>query len=516
MAYEDYRREVRDDINVSNGNTTPSGNLSDGSSTGKKLNDTLDILETYYANVLDSASLNMADPIGANIGFFNNTGKVMIDGPKLGRTLVFMTRPNLNLRSIDNVNRCKIFKYLTSSKLGFTLARQLMYSEAAAHLCYGGLINDLEFKHNLKNIHGTCDDTIVGGMSCIDSGDTASNGSIIGSNPDLSFPVDISNFIPLITNCCKETSNAKDLILETEETEGDYAGNKLVYGSGMDESLGPGEITLSFDDLYGSPVMNLMIIWVYYIHYVTKGIITPELEYIKNRIIDYTCSIYVFMLDTDQRTIIRWIKYTGCFPKTIPFGQILHSSDIKVEQLSQIQIPFQYNFASPMDPTVLAEFNMISEPALYYRSPTRAALKDYTKTEQRSSFNISTSNPNAPIHFFNGKNHMISMDEANRFMYYNPPIYFPKRLLNVSDIANKVDELDYAGYNKYVGTDAVNTRYIDDVAFYGEHGRVPTNNNPELGEFGQLSMTNRYFGQMNQARNYGQPYIVDGNKLMFL
>ena len=115
MAYEDYRREVRDDINVSNGNTTPSGNLSDGSSTGKKLNDTLDILETYYANVLDSASLNMADPIGANIGFFNNTGKVMIDGPKLGRTLVFMTRPNLNLRSIDNVNRCKIFKYLTSS-----------------------------------------------------------------------------------------------------------------------------------------------------------------------------------------------------------------------------------------------------------------------------------------------------------------------------------------------------------------------------------------------------------------
>ena len=76
--------------------------------------------------------------------------------------------------------------------------------------------------------------------------------------------------------------------------------------------------------------------------------------------------------------------------------------------------------------------------------------------------------------------------------------------------------MDYAGYNKYVGTDAVNTRYIDDVAFYGEHGRVPTNNNPELGEFGQLSMTNRYFGQMNQARNYGQPYIVDGNKLMFL
>ena len=37
MAYEDYRREVRDDINVSNGNTTPSGNLSDGSSTGKKI-----------------------------------------------------------------------------------------------------------------------------------------------------------------------------------------------------------------------------------------------------------------------------------------------------------------------------------------------------------------------------------------------------------------------------------------------------------------------------------------------
>ena len=38
--------------------------------------------------------------------------------------------------------------------------------------------------------------------------------------------------------------------------------------------------------------------------------------------------------------------------------------------------------------------------------------------------------------------------------------------------ANKVDELDYVGYNKYVGTDDVNARYIDDVAFYGEYRRV--------------------------------------------
>ena len=108
------------------------------------------------------------------------------------------------------------------------------------------------------------------------------------------------------------------------------------------------------------------------------------------------------------------------------------------------------------------------------------------------------------------------MDEAARYMYYNPPSYFPKRLLNISPIVNKVDELDYPTYAKHMGTDEVNYRYINDVAFHGEYGRVPTENNPELGEFGQLTMTNRYYGQMNQARNYGQPYIVDGNKLMFL
>lgn len=514
MAYEDYRREVRDDINASNNNLSNTGNLSDGSSTGKKLNNTLDILESYYANVLDSASLNMADPIGANIGFFNNTGKVMIDGPKLGRTLVFMTRPNLNLRSIENIKNCKIFKYLTSSKLGFTLARQLMFSEAARHINYGGL-PDLELGHDgLDCIHGTCSDTVVGGLSCRLSDTYTENSETIKltGNPNLSFPVDISNFIPLVTNCCKETSNAKDMILETEETEGDYAGNKLIYGSGMDESLGPGEITLSFDDLYGSPIMNLMIIWVYYIHYVTKGIITPELEYIRNRIIDYTCSIYVFMLDTDQRTIVRWIKYTGCFPKSIPFGQILHSSDIKLDQLSQIQIPFQYNFASPMDPTVLAEFNMISEPALFYRNGNTSIKEN---SEEVPIYNNSHDD-NTPYSFFYNANHMITLEQANRFMLFNPPSYFPKRLLNVSNIVNKVDETDYANYNKYIGTDEVNSRYINDVAFYGEHGRVPIVNNPELGEFGQLSMTNRYFGQMNQARNYGQPYIVDGNKLMFL
>ena len=161
----------------------------------------------------------------------------------------------------------------------------------------------------------------------------------------------------------------------------------MVYGAGIDDTMGPGEITLSFDDLYGSPVMNMMILWVYYIHYVTKGICVPRFNYIINRIIDYTCSIYIFMLDTDQRTIIRWIKYTGCFPKSIPFGQILHTKEPNLQALSQIQIPFQYNFASPMDPAVLAEFNMLAEPALLERK----CRSDKTLTGKD---------------FFKGKNHL--------------------------------------------------------------------------------------------------------------
>lgn len=465
MSYNDSINELNPPIN---------------SETNKAM---LDELESYYARVLDSSMLNLKSPETANIGFFNNSGKIFTDGPKLGRTLVYMTRPNLNFKSQKNIMSGRAFNNIMSSKLGLTLARELMFSSLAGKVNYGG-IDEFNFINTgaLVNSPISLNKTSDGKVDRAPITDT--NDFIVGGSNVINstYKIGESNFIPLITNTCTETSNAKDIVLEVEETEGDYSGNRLVYGSGIDDTMGPGEITLSFDDLYGSPVMNMMILWIYYIHYVTKGICVPRFNYVINRIIDYTCSIYIFMLDTDQRTIVRWIKYTGCFPKSIPFGQILHTKEPNLQALSQIQIPFQYNFASPMDPAVLVEFNMLAEPALCNRLYNGKTLTLLSGANGYSALK--------------GKNHILSYREGLEFMRCYPPSdnQIPDRLLySYEDAADNVTE-DVS--NMFRGG-------IQDV-------------DPIDKNLFDAGLINRYNGMMDFRRNWGHPYICEGNQLLFL
>lgn len=473
MSYNDSINELNPPIN---------------SETNKTM---LDELESYYARVLDSSMLNLKSPETANIGFFNNSGKIFTDGPKLGRTLVYMTRPNLNFKSQRNITSGRAFSNIMSSKLGLTLARELMFSDLAGKVNYGG-VDEFNFINTgalvnspislNKNGEGKVDRTPF----------TDTNDYIIGGTNILNstYKIGDSNFIPLITNTCTETSNAKDIILEVEETEGDYSGNRLVYGSGIDDTMGPGEITLSFDDLYGSPVMNMMILWIYYIHYVTKGICVPRFNYVVNRIIDYTCSIYIFMLDTDQRTIVRWIKYTGCFPKSIPFGQILHTKEPNLQALSQIQIPFQYNFASPMDPAALVEFNMLAEPALLNRQYSGLHKKRYLPEGSRG------------YQMFEKKNHILSFREGLEFIQCFPPTdnQMPDRLIpttsSVDRDNNFVDNVTEDVSNMFRGG-------IQDI-------------DPIDKNLFDAGLINRYNGMMDFRRNWGHPYICEGNQLLFL
>lgn len=420
--------------------------------------DLVDEIQTRYSRILDSAALNVADPIAANVGYFNNSGKVFADPTKVGKTVVFMTRPNLNLRTKSNIVRSKMFNYFINSKLGITLMRQLMYSKSADYLTYARYpTSDIPTSNWVDHIPmiGETNDTIVGGKNTV--------------LDNLSLQMLESNFIPLVTNTCIETGNAKDIIMDIYETEGNFSGDRLQYAGGIDETMSIGEITLTFDDIYGSPVLTMFMIWIMYMHYVGKGLCDPDWKYLVHRIIDYTCSIYVFMLDTDHQTILRWIRYTGSFPRTIPFGNILHTKEIDIKSLSTVQIPFAYNFACPMDPTALTEFNMVSGGSLWHR------MKKQNKLQYASLFNT----------------HYISYENAMKFMINCQPSLTGKI---DSDLPSKALDPIYSSKEIYRATNWEST--------VGE-------NKPNM------SLFNREKGFITNNW-YGVPYIVNGNKLMWL
>jgi hypothetical protein len=150
--------------------------------------------------------------------------------------------------------------------------------------------------------------------------------------------------------------------MEIFETASDYSGNKLVYAKGADESFNTGgEITFTFHDRMFSPVMLTFLVWMTYMHYLTKGVLQPRKEYINpQRRIDYSSSVYIFLLAQDMTTIVRHLKYTGGFPVSMNFGEVQHNSSPNVEGLRDISVTWRYNFLNPYDILALSKFNLIS------------------------------------------------------------------------------------------------------------------------------------------------------------
>ena len=169
-------------------------------------------------------------------------------------------------------------------------------------------------------------------------------------------------FIPLLQNCCTQCTGAKDFNLESYQYEEDEFGMSQKVATGMDELWGPGTLSTNFEDIANSPVALMIMTWVMYIHYVSRGYITTTREHVVERILDYTCSIYVFVVGEDGRHIERWGKYTGCYPTTFPFAQQLeHNSTIDQDVLHKFSVSWNYNRYEPMDPNVLTDFNFLSE-----------------------------------------------------------------------------------------------------------------------------------------------------------
>lgn len=203
-----------------------------------------------------------------------------------------------------------------------------------------------------------------------------------------------SPFIPLLMNTCTTLTGAKDLNLQIYEYEEDEFQTKQNVATGMDDIYAPGQINASFKDISYGPVSLLFMLWIFYIHYVSRGYITTTKDHISERILDYTCSIYVFVIGADGRTIERFGKYTGCYPTSFPLAQQLeHNDEVNQAMLQDVQITFQYNSYEPMNPEIFTDFNFISETEWLYKLKNWKDMYHRDQTLMESGF----------IDYLNGK-----------------------------------------------------------------------------------------------------------------
>lgn len=172
-------------------------------------------------------------------------------------------------------------------------------------------------------------------------------------------------FIPLLCNTCK-SMDVSDETVETLDIGETFAGYKLQYARHSIRSLVSGTFNCKFQESYDLAVTHMIQGWCSYESAVYLGTMLPKTEYIGDKILDYACDAYLFIVDR-MNTIKFFSKYYGVFP--INVNKSIYSFD----EGSPIHFPeqnvtFAYFHKQDLDPRIIVDFNKHSNLPLVYKS----------------------------------------------------------------------------------------------------------------------------------------------------
>lgn len=166
------------------------------------------------------------------------------------------------------------------------------------------------------------------------------------------------NFNPLLSNMC-EGVDVVDEFVDVFETGETYTGYKTAYAKSNAKSMASGQLNVKFKETFDLSVTKLIQAWVRYESCVYRGELAPKPKYIYNKIIDYCCNIYYFLLDPDMTTIRFWTKYIGAFPVNV--SKSVFNGDLSLAtgaNITEVSTSFQYFKKKDFDITSLVEFNI--------------------------------------------------------------------------------------------------------------------------------------------------------------
>ena len=118
-------------------------------------------LNNLYGDALNAKGLNVADPFEANMFHYNKLGfKGNIDHPRVTKTYVFFTRPELNF-SFENISSVPFFKWLYAQDIGKMIMASLTdpeYFINAPTAFNAANFNGKEFESILSNFRDAMKD----------------------------------------------------------------------------------------------------------------------------------------------------------------------------------------------------------------------------------------------------------------------------------------------------------------------------------------------------------------------
>lgn len=190
-----------------------------------------------------------------------------------------------------------------------------------------------------------------------------------------------SPFIKILTNRFKGLM-LKDFNMKTTEAyETSYGWKQILPSSINDNFTAESSLNISFAETKNLDITKIFYAWMCYIEAVRYGLHEPSQITRDNRMLDYTTSIYFFVLDFDMRTILYFCKYTGVYPVNVPLSNLV-MSDITSRNAIDCSITFTYQYKEELNPQIIYDFNSVSN----YTS----SIFSYTKKDEDTSLSAST------------------------------------------------------------------------------------------------------------------------------
>lgn len=166
-----------------------------------------------------------------------------------------------------------------------------------------------------------------------------------------------SPFIKILSNSFKGLSG-KDVSVRTLDVGETFYGYKETLPSSiLDSKLGD-TVNIKFNEYKDLLIVKLHKVWIEYIEFVTRGWFTPSEAAVNDRFIDYTSSLYYFVLDKDCETILFWSRYVGATPSSNPYSSL--ASNQGESDIAEISIDYTYSWKDDLDPGILIDFNKVS------------------------------------------------------------------------------------------------------------------------------------------------------------
>lgn len=173
----------------------------------------------------------------------------------------------------------------------------------------------------------------------------------------------VNPFLVPAVNALRSCTGWPDMNLSTETSEGGFFSEQQTSVIGYDRLAKGQELSLTFRDYVGQPILALHEFWTNYMGRLGDGTMHQYPKDMEANLMGYTVSIYRFLMDPTNRYIVAWAKATGCYPKLAPSGAIFNVNENEhvVQAVNSLSVQYFAHHIGYNDPIILKEFNMLVE-----------------------------------------------------------------------------------------------------------------------------------------------------------